>query len=632
MENKIRNLKRVRAMAHSPGHALSQRHSKTGENLVAERLPGTLFGNQRLKIGEWLIAQGWITPDQLNVALKEQKHHPKRLGELLVSLRFLSPTQLLKALSTLSGLPSISLDSHILDPLIVQQIPLEIAQRHQLILFQLDETQAHIAMADPENMIALDKVHPFVPSQIALTPYHETLDGIAHAIEAYYPQVTVDMGEEKVINLVNDLILKAVRLKASDVHLTPTAHSIEVHYRQDGLLSLAHTLHKDRWSAIAVRLKIMGNLDIAESRRPQNGRFSLNMGGREIDFRLSCHPTIHGENLVLRILDKTQSLRTLDELGFVRMDIDILRRLVHLPQGLIIVSGPTGSGKTTTLYALLSHMDALVRNIMTLEEPVEYYLPNIRQTEIREGGPFRFDEGVRSLLRQDPDVIFISEIRDAETAEMALRAAMTGHLVLGTIHAQSSLTVPQRLFDLGIAPSMLSGNLTAAIAQRLVRQLCATCRYPQILTDLERSQFDVPSSVTHVYQADGCPACNHTGYQGREAVAEMVLFDEEVSALIAEGAAPGALRHAVKNSSLWQRSIEKVLLGKTTFSEISRVIGNPIFPSSTKIPEFVPSHSDSSIKALNDDQARFNLRRSGYPTSSKKNRRTEIDDFPQGGY
>jgi len=619
MKNKLRTLKRGRIVAHSLGHASPQRPKEAPKNLIIGNSLNVSSSNHPLKIGEWLVAQGWITPDHLSVALKEQKHNPKRLGELLLSLGFLFSPQLLKALSTLSGLPFISLDHHILDPLIVQQIPLEIAQHHQVILFQLDEVQAHVAMADPENIIALDKIRPFVPSQINLIPYHETQGGIARAIETYYPQVTVDMGEEKVINLVNDLILKAVRLKASDVHLTPTAHSVEVHYRRDGLLQPAHTLHKDRWSAIAVRLKIMGNLDIAESRRPQNGRFSLNMGGREVDFRLSCHPTIHGENLVLRILDKTQSLRTLDELGFDRKDIDILSRLVHLPQGLIIVSGPTGSGKTTTLYALLSHMDARIRNIMTLEEPVEYYLPNIRQTEIREGGPFRFAEGVRSLLRQDPDVIFISEIRDTETAQMALRAAMTGHLVLGTIHAQDSLSVPQRLFDLGIAPSMLSGNLIGALAQRLVRQVCTVCQYPKILTPEERIRFDLPSIAKHTYQAEGCSACNHTGYQGREAVAEVVLFDENISTLIAEGAPPIALRHATKSASLWQRGIEKVLDGKTTFSEILRVIGEPRFS--------LPTTPEDGFSP----QARFNFSRLSHPTLSN-NQKKEISDSIQGEF
>lgn len=531
---------------------------------------------QRSRTGEWLVAQKWITPDQLSVALKEQTRRSKRLGELILDLGFISHNQLLQALSAISGFPFVSLAHQILDLSVVHQIPLEAAQRYQLILFQQDDRGTHIAMADPEDLLALDKVRVLLGPQIVLIPYHATVDEIAQALEICYPQPTVDTQEGEVVRLVNDLILEAVRLKASDIHLSPTARSIEVHYRQDGLLHQAHTLHKERWSAICVRLKIMGSLDIAESRRPQNGRFSLTFGGREIDFRLACHPTIHGENLVLRILDKTQSLRALDELGFGVEDIETMKRLVQLPQGLIILSGPTGAGKTTTLYALLSHMDALTRNIMTLEEPVEYYLPNIHQTEIREGGPFRFGEGVRSLLRQDPDVIFISEIRDAETAQMALRAAMTGHLVLGTIHARDSYTIPQRLFDLGISPSLLSGNLVAGIAQRLVRRLCEDCRHSKIVTPDERKRFALAESATHVHQASGCSSCHQTGYRGREAVAELVLFDEDLSALMAEGGAQGLLRKAGKCrglSTLWDRGIEKVLAGKTTFAEIDRVIG-----------------------------------------------------------
>jgi type II secretory ATPase GspE/PulE/Tfp pilus assembly ATPase PilB-like protein len=537
--------------------------------------PSLSQDSKRPRIGEWLVCEKWITPDQLAVALKEQARRPKRLGELMLDLGFISSNQLLQALSALSGLPFISLSHQILDLSLVHRIPLEMATRHRLVLFQQDEDGFHIAMADPEDLLALDKVRLLLGTQSTLLPYHATVGEIDHALGLYYPQPTLDTHEGEVVRLVNDIILEAVRLKASDIHLSPTAHHIDVHYRQDGLMQLAHTLHKERWSAISVRLKIMGSLDIAESRRPQNGRFSLTLGGREIDFRLSCHPTVHGENLVLRILDKTQSLRTLDALGFEKQDIETIKRLVLLPQGMIILSGPTGVGKTTTLYALLSHMDSLTRNIMTLEEPVEYYLPNIRQTEIREGGPFRFEEGVRSLLRQDPDVIFISEIRDAETAQMALRATMTGHLVLGTIHARDSFTVPQRLLDLGIAPSLLSGNLAASISQRLVRCLCEVCRYPKIITSEERKKYSLDESITHVYESNGCISCHQTGYSGREAVIELLLFDENLSVLVTEREGQTHLRKSSKSHSLtlWDRGIEKVLAGKTTFAEVDRVIG-----------------------------------------------------------
>lgn len=529
-----------------------------------------------IRIGEWLVAQKWISEDQLTVALKEQARRSIRLGELLVDLGFLTDNQLLRALSALSGFPFVSLSNQILDLARVRDIPLEVALRYQVILFQQDEQGAHLAMSDPENLLALDKVRQILGRDVPLLPYHSTTNEIAQAREIYYPQPAVDPHEGEVVQLIYDMILEAVRLNASDIHLSPTAHQIDIHYRRDGLLNVAHTLHKERWSAISVRLKIMGGLDIAESRRPQNGRFSLAFGGREIDFRLSCHPTIHGENLVLRILDKTQSLRALDELGFERNDIKILKELVQRPQGMILLSGPTGSGKTTTLYALLNHMDSLTRNIMTLEEPVEYYVPHIRQTEIREGGPFRFGEGVRSLLRQDPDVIFISEIRDAETAQMAMRAAMTGHLVLGTIHAKDCYTIPQRLLDLGVPSSLLPGNLIAGITQRLVRRLCEKCCYPKIVTREDRKRFSLARSVTHVYQAGSCSSCFETGYLGREAVVESVLYNEEFFTFKSENPAQSPSMKSGKNRkllTLWDRGMEKVLAGKTTFAEIDRVIG-----------------------------------------------------------
>jgi len=279
--------------------------------------PLPIAQNQRpkpIKIGDWLVAEKYITQDQLTVALKEQTRRSKRLGELMVDLGFISASQLLTALSTLSGLQSVSLTNQILDISLVQKIPLDMAMRHQLILFQLDENGAHLAMTDPEDLFALDKVRQIVGVQVPLIPYHATLVDISQAREIYYPQPAIDAHEGEVVRLINDMILEAVRLKASDIHLSPTAHRIDVQYRHDGILQPAHTLHKERWSAITVRLKIMSSLDIAESRRPQNGRFSLTLGGREIDFRLSCHPTIYGENLVLRILDKTQSLRALNEL------------------------------------------------------------------------------------------------------------------------------------------------------------------------------------------------------------------------------------------------------------------------------------------------------------------------------
>jgi type IV pilus assembly protein PilB len=553
------------------------------ENTVDHSLPAmSLVPSKKPRLGEWLLAQGWITPDQLAVALQEQSHRPERLGELMLELNFIQPHQLLTALSVQSERPHINLEQQIFDPLTVQTVPLDIARSRHLILFRHDQDEKtfHVAMADPEDLPAMDHLREFLMAKYELAPrliaYHTTLKGIAHALEAYYPHPTVDKQgnrqEGEIIRLVNELILEAVRLRASDIHLSPTPYGVEIHYRQDGMLHLVHTLHKDQWPPLSVRLKIMATLDIAESRRPQNGRFSLTLAGREIDFRLSCHPIIHGENFAIRILDKTHSLRTLHELGFDTDDIILVERLVRLPDGMIILSGPTGAGKTTTLYALLNHMNANSRNIMTLEEPVEYNIPHIRQTEIKEGGPFRFAEGMRSLLRQDPDVIFISEIRDAETAHMAVRAAMTGHLVLGTIHARNTLTIPQRFIDLGVPLALLEGNLTAGISQRLVRKLCQRCRVPYMADTEEHNCFADAVNISPIYKSSGCEDCLQTGYNGRKAIAELRLFNDNLTLRPMDNGSISPANNQGEQS-LWNRGVAEVLAGQTTLAEINRVIG-----------------------------------------------------------
>lgn len=529
-----------------------------------------------IKIGQWLIAQGWISPDQLSVALKEQCTRSKRLGELMIDLGFITPDQLRTALSALSGLPSICLSNLLLDIEVVGQLSHEMALHYQAILFQRDQDTAHVAMADPDDLLAIDKLTTSLGSGVTIITYHTTENDIAEALEIYYPQKNIELHESEIVRLVNAIILKAVRLKASDIHISPNSQTIDIYYRLDGLLHLVHTLHKDQWSALIVRLKIMASCDIAESRRPQQGRFSLSFAGRQIDFRFACHPIIHGEKIVIRILDQFYALRPLDALGFHGDDVQLLKKLSSLPHGMILFTGPTGAGKTTTLYALLNYMDCLSRNIMTLEEPVEYILNHIHQTKIREQGPMGFDDGIRSLLRQDPDVIFVSEIRDHQTAQMALRASMTGHLVLGTIHAQDCYSIPHRLTDLGISPSEVGSYITAGISQRLIRRLCEQCRYPQIISQEERKRFSLADSISHVYQAGSCPACFHTGYYGREAIVEVAIFDEHLSALIKTDTTPHILREIGKEnglSGLWKRAVEKVVAGKTTFAELDRVIG-----------------------------------------------------------
>lgn len=510
-----------------------------------------------LPLGQVLLQKQLISQDQLHVALKEQQRQGGYLGELLVKLKFLKSEDLQNTLSELSGYPVCDLRNRILNRTIVQKIPISIAFKHRLILVEESLSFFRLAMADPADVIAIDCIRMALGCEKEIRPHHADEAEILGAIDLYYrgkEHQPSPHQDNDIVQLVHDIIIKAVRLNASDIHFQPDFNMIFIRFRLDGVLGPSQTLHKEIWQSISVRLKIMGGMDIAECRRPQNGRFSLTVAGREVDFRVAIHPTIYGENIVVRILDKSRSLLSLEELGFAPQDREKLRTLVQMAQGMVIISGPTGSGKTTTLYSLLSHIDTTTRNVMTLEEPVEYQVPGIRQTEIRDSKVLGFAEGIRSLLRQDPDVIFISEIRDTETAKMALRASMTGHLVLATVHANDSFGALDRLKDLGLSASLLANNLICSVAQRLVRKLCLSCRRPKV----------------------GCEMCHHTGYKGRIAIAEILLIppllrqhilDEKCPSLFLEA----ATKHGFQ--SLRQKGDEKEKSGLTTTEELDRVLG-----------------------------------------------------------
>lgn len=523
---------------------------------------------KRLPLGQVLLQKGLITEDQLIVALKEQQRQGGYLGELLVKLKFLCADALQLSLSELSGYPVCDLKNRILDRVSIQKIPLSLALKHRLILLEESLTTIKLAMADPTDVIGIDAVRMSLGFKGEILPHHCDVNQVLGGLDFYYSEKKQSLtphsssGENNVVELVHEILVKAVRLNVSDVHFQPDHSMIFVKYRLDGVLGVSQTLHKEVWQSISVRLKIMGGMDIAEFRRPQTGRFSLVIAGREVDFRVSIHPTLHGENIVVRVLDKSKSLLSIEELGFTPQDQEKLNGLAQMPQGMIIISGPTGAGKTTTLYSLLSHIDTTTRNVMTLEEPVEYQVSGIRQTEIRDSKVLGFAEGIRSLLRQDPDVIFVSEIRDAETAKMALRASMTGHLVLATVHANDSFSAIDRLVDLGLSPSLLLNNLICSIAQRLVRKLCLSCRQPQI-SPLE-------------FQSMGCEICHQTGYKGRVALAEILLITPSVRQMILEGKNLSLLLEKAGKEgfrTLRQRGEEKGKAGITTTAELNRVLG-----------------------------------------------------------
>ena len=379
-----------------------------------------------------------------------------------------------------------------------------------------------------------------------------------------------------VVRFIDALFYDAIRIGASDIHVEPDELFVRIRVRIDGVLINKTIVHKNYWSGICVRLKILSGMNIAESRKPQDGGISMTIQGRPVDFRVSSIPTIHGENIVIRVLDRTKSIITLEELGFSSYALKMIKLSLNKPEGIIIVTGPTGSGKTTTLYSTLAMINSISDNIMTLEEPVEYRLPLIRQSEINHKAGFDFSSGLRSLLRQDPDIIFLGEIRDMETAQTALRASATGHQVFSTLHTNNAISAVTRLIDIGIQSYMLSGSLVAVIAQRLVRKLCPTCRQSVTMKDDMKKAFNLDQSKEYtIYKAQGCNACYETGYKGRIVIAEVLFMTEEMNLIIAGNPTIAEIAIAAKKSGFRNMSddaIEKVLSGVTSWEEVKNTI------------------------------------------------------------
>ena len=385
-----------------------------------------------------------------------------------------------------------------------------------------------------------------------------------------------DEYSQPLVRLVDAILADAVKRDASDIHFEPEDGFLRLRYRIDGVLRQIRSLHKDYWSAIVVRLKVMSKMNIAETRIPQDGRLSLQVQGHRVDFRVSAQPTTHGENIVLRILDRAKGIVPLDQLGVHEDTLDALKLMMARPEGIILVTGPTGSGKTTTLYSLLNHVKSEQVNIMTLEDPVEYPVDMIRQTSINEVARMDFATGIRSMMRQDPDIILVGEIRDEDTADMAFRAAMTGHQVLSTLHTNSAIGAIPRLLDIGVLPDIMTGNIIGIISQRLIRLLCKTANNHACAGDV-----NVNCSVsnmlmrTTIYEAKGCPHCDNTGYKGRVAVVEALRIDNDLDELIAKRATLGELKACAKVTgykTLADDAMRRVLDGQTSLQEVSRVI------------------------------------------------------------
>lgn len=564
---------------------------------MSSMAPAILASMPRQRLGEWLIEQGMITADQLHIALLEQKRNYQMLGRILVAFGFVSETILRDGLATLLGRQSIDLAQVQAPASALALIPKKLVS--QWLAFPLAHDPAlqklTLAVADPNNLMMLDRIRQHLGHRLTLDLRVASEADISQAIDRHYGvELSIDGilqeietaqavgsnpgGEpaQPVIRLIDALLADAIARQASDIHFEPEQGFVRIRYRIDGVLQPIRSLHKNCWPAMIVRLKVMAGMNIAENRSPQDGHIDLTQAGRQLDFRASIQPTLWGENFVLRILDRYKGLVPLSGLGLQPEQLQRLQRMLARPDGILLVTGPTGAGKTTTLYSILGHINSPGINIMTLEDPVEYPLPWLRQTSINDTVKMDFGSGIRSMLRQDPDVILIGEIRDHETAEMALRAAMTGHQVHATLHTQSAIGAIARLQNLGIAPEMLAGNLTGIIAQRLVRKLCQHCREAIPVDAHARQVLGLPLQASpQLYRARGCQHCNHSGYRGRFAIMESLLLNPELDALLANRASVAHLLQAAKNQgfrSLIDDARHRIMQGDTSLEEAARVI------------------------------------------------------------
>ena len=552
---------------------------------------------RKLRLGELLVQQGLLSVDQLRIALTEQKRQNVPIGRLLVLLGFVSEDVIRDAMARRIGQESIDLAQVVIDAEALARVPEEFARRNRVLPIAYDEQKNLLTLAttDVFKVVVLDQLRANLGGRVELRTLLATeaqieesidkfygfdlsVDGILEEIETGeidYQSLQVAEGEytQPVVRLVGALLIDAVKRGASDIHFEPEQAFLRIRYRIDGVLETIRSLHKTYWPGIAVRVKVMSGMNIAETRAPQDGRVSMNLSGRPIDFRVSTQPTIHGENIVLRVLDREKSIISLDRMDLTDRQREKLLLMLARPEGILIVTGPTGSGKTTTLYSLLSQVNDETVNIMTLEDPVEYPVTLMRQTSVNESAKMEFANGIRSIMRQDPDIILVGEVRDHDTAEMAFRAAMTGHQVFTTLHTNSALGAFPRLLDIGISPDIMAGNIIGVVAQRLVRVLCKECREPYAPSPEELRLIARP--VQQLYRPVGCSHCQGKGYRGRTAIMEILVMDGEIDELVARRATLRELRTTAMARDfqpLADEAIERVVDGTTSLAEVARTV------------------------------------------------------------
>jgi type IV pilus assembly protein PilB len=552
------------------------------------------------QLGDILLEGGLVTQEQLGGAMEEQQRRGRSLGRVMVDLGILSESQLVSALATQIGMPFVDLSDFAVDGSAVSRVPDAVCRRHTVLPIGYEDGKLLVAMADPANVFALDdirslsgfEIKPVVATKpdviAAINKYHRgdaEMDDLTMALDASN-EGDDDLGSIKevvedapIVKFVNLLITQAIQDRASDIHIEPAERDLRVRFRIDGVLHEVMRSPKTITAGVTSRLKIMADINIAERRIPQDGRLSVNANGKKIDLRVATLPTVWGEKIVMRILDNSTAMLKLSDLGFSDSNYEVYSKSFVKPYGMILVTGPTGSGKSTTLYATLNIVSKPEVNVITVEDPVEYRLPGINQVQTNVKAGLTFSAALRSILRSDPDIVLLGEIRDGETAHIAIEAALTGHLVLSTLHTNDAPSAVVRLTEMGIEPFLVGSALDCVLAQRLARRLCPKCRDPFTPTPamLRENRFpwqdgmDIPT----LYRPVGCAACSKTGYKGRLALHEVMAVDEDIERMTVERASSMVIgRHAVEQGMITLRhdGLLKVMNGSTSIEEILRVV------------------------------------------------------------
>ncbi|WP_018415859.1 GspE/PulE family protein [Teredinibacter turnerae] len=558
---------------------------------------------KRIRLGDLLVAQQLISQDQLETALREQRSTGLKLGRQLVEMGFVEENSLLSLLSRQLDIPFIELKHFRFDRELVQSLPESLARRYRVMILREDPDSILLGMSDPTDIFSIDELQRVIPKPIktAVVRESELLDildiayssaeeiaSLAEQLDETLDDDSVDLSEiitsaedsdAPVVRLLQKVFEEAIKTKASDIHIEPDENVLRIRQRIDGVLVEQVMNEKRIAGALVVRLKLMSNLDIAEKRLPQDGRFNLKVSGHNIDVRLSTMPVQFGESVVMRILDHTEGVLPLGSVGMPENYIRRFRHIITRPHGLVLVTGPTGSGKTTTLYGALSELNTPEKKIITVEDPVEYRLPRISQVQVHEKIGLSFSKVLRATLRQDPDILLVGEIRDADSAEIALRAAMTGHMVLSTLHTNDAVTSALRLVDMGVDPYLVASSLKAIVAQRLVRRICESCSVPHELNPLELSLLHSLKKNHNLADANfrrgtGCAHCYNTGYRGRIGVFELL----EINNAMANALRDNSVRefndaaHSSKHyRPLSASALDFAIQGVTTIDEVMRV-------------------------------------------------------------